>query len=172
MKIYPIISDTRLCHPTKYISICVNDSYVYQYFTGSIILYFTELVSKVFSNLLIDMSDFPARDAVKSLCKNKCFTHRLNVFLSSANFSPNTLPLGPKDFEFQIIGWRWGGGLVFLSWDAKYPVAPDSCYCNRSTGVGFFSRWSGEKSHEYYTLVKIEFWTRLGCGQWLRGEKQ
>ena len=54
--------------------------FVYQYFTGSIILYFTELVSKVFSNLLIDMSDFPARDAVKSLCKNKCFTHRLNVF--------------------------------------------------------------------------------------------
>ena len=104
MKIYPIISDTRLCHPTKYISICVNDSYVYQYFTGSIILYFTELVSKVFSNLLIDMSDFPARDAVKSLCKNKCFTHRHNVFLSSANISPNTLSFGPKDFEFQIIG--------------------------------------------------------------------
>ena len=36
---------------------------------------------------------------------------------------------------------------------------------------GFFCRWGGEKSHEYYTLVKIEFWTRLGCEQWLRGGK-
>ena len=29
-------------------------------------------------------------------------------------------------------------------------------------GWFFFCRWGGEKSHEYYTLVKIEFWTTLG----------